>query len=42
MKQGDLRLRMERAILDHRIVRWVASMGILVALWSVLARRRHG
>jgi hypothetical protein len=41
MKQDDLRLKMERAILDHRIVRWMASMGILAGLWAILARRRH-
>ena len=33
---------MERTVLDHQIVRWVASVGVLVALWGILARRRHG
>ena len=42
MKQDDLRLKIERAILDHRIVRWGASMSILVALGAILARRRYG
>ena len=42
MRQDDIRLRVERAILDHRIVRWMASMGILVTLGAILARRRYG
>ena len=42
MRQDDLRLRLERAILDHRIVRWGASMGILVGLWAIWLQRRAG
>lgn len=41
MKQDDIRLKVERTILDHRIVRWGASMGILVTLGAILARRRR-
>ena len=42
MRQDDLRLRLERAILDHPVTAWASSMGILVGLWAILARRRHG
>ena len=33
---------MERTALDRPTTLWVASMGILVALGTILARRRHG
>lgn len=42
MKYGDLRLRMERGVLDYPAPRWVASMGLLAVLWAIAKRYIDG
>ena len=40
MHNDDLRLRVERAVLDHPTARYIACVGILVGLGAILLRRR--
>ena len=40
MHINDLRLRVERAVLDYPKAKYIACVGILVGLGAILLRRR--
>ena len=43
MRQGDIRLRIERAVYNHQSLRIIASLGLLGGLgWLLTRLRTHG